>query len=37
MVLAAQAKAAARGAANVECVQAGFLGYEHTGEPADFV
>ncbi|TML27735.1 MAG: class I SAM-dependent methyltransferase, partial [Actinobacteria bacterium] len=23
--------------ANVECVNAGFLTYEHTGEPADFV
>ena len=37
MVAAAQAKAARRGATNVECVQAGFLSYEHTGEPADFV
>ena len=25
------------GAANVECVQAGFLTYEHTGAPADLV
>jgi len=37
MVAAARAKVAARGATKVECVQAGFLGYEHTGEPADFV
>jgi SAM-dependent methyltransferase len=37
MVAAARAKAAARSATSVECVQAGFLGYEHTGEPADFV
>jgi SAM-dependent methyltransferase len=34
MVAAAQAKV---GVTSVECVQAGFLGYEHTGEPADFV
>ena len=37
MVAAAQAKAAERRVTNVECVQAGFLTYEHTGEPADFV
>ena len=37
MVAAARAKVTARGATNVECVQAGFLSYEHTGEPADFV
>jgi SAM-dependent methyltransferase len=37
MVAAARAKVATRGVVNVECVQAGFLGYEHTGEPADFV
>jgi ubiquinone/menaquinone biosynthesis C-methylase UbiE len=30
-------RAARAGAANVECVQAGFLGYEHTGPPADAV
>jgi SAM-dependent methyltransferase len=27
----------AQGAANVECVEAGFLGYEHAGRPADVV
>jgi SAM-dependent methyltransferase len=37
MVAAAQEKAKARGVTNVEFVQAGFLGYEHTGEPVDFV
>jgi SAM-dependent methyltransferase len=37
MVAAIRAKAAAAGAANVEPVQAGFLSYEHTGPPADFV
>jgi SAM-dependent methyltransferase len=37
MVAAAQANAAERRVTNVECVQAGFLTYEHTGEPADFV
>ncbi len=26
-----------RGLRNVECVEAGFLTYQHTGEPADFV
>src|SRR5215470_8595020 len=30
-------RAAAAGLANVECVQAGFLSYEHAGPPADFV
>jgi ubiquinone/menaquinone biosynthesis C-methylase UbiE len=30
-------RAARAGLANVECVQAGFLGYEHTGPPADAV
>jgi ubiquinone/menaquinone biosynthesis C-methylase UbiE len=30
-------RAAAAGLANVECVQAGFLSYEHTGAPADAV
>ena len=37
MVEAARAKAAAHRAAGVECVQAGFLSYEHHGEPADAV
>jgi SAM-dependent methyltransferase len=32
-----RAKLGERGAANVECVQAGFLTYEHAGEPADLV
>ena len=30
-------RAAGAGLANVECVQAGFLSYEHTGAPADAV
>jgi ubiquinone/menaquinone biosynthesis C-methylase UbiE len=30
-------RAARAGLANVECVQAGFLSYEHTGPPADAV
>lgn len=30
-------RANAAGRANLECVQAGILGYEHTGEPADGV
>jgi SAM-dependent methyltransferase len=37
MIAAAKAKAAERRATNVECVQAGFLTYEHAGEPADVV
>ena len=37
MVAAAKAKVAERRVTNVECVQAGFLTYEHTGGPADFV
>ena len=37
MVEAARAKAAARGAGNVECVQAGFMSYEHAGEPVDAI
>ena len=37
MVAAAQAKARADGVTNLECVRAGFLSYEHTGAPADFV
>jgi ubiquinone/menaquinone biosynthesis C-methylase UbiE len=32
-----RARAAEEGASNVECVRAGFLGYEHTGPPADAV
>jgi SAM-dependent methyltransferase len=32
-----RARAAEEGAANLECVRAGFLGYEHTGPPADAV
>jgi SAM-dependent methyltransferase len=30
-------KAERLGIGNIECVQAGFLGYQHRGEPADFV
>jgi cyclopropane fatty-acyl-phospholipid synthase-like methyltransferase len=37
MVAATQAKVAARGLTNVECVAAGLLRYEHDGEPADAV
>jgi len=37
MVEAARAKAAAAGAANVECVQAGFLGYDHEGDAPDYI
>lgn len=37
MVAAMRAKVAERGITNVECVQAGFLSYEHTGAPADFI
>ena len=37
MVEAIQAKIAERRATNVECVQAGFLSYEHDGEPVDFI
>jgi ubiquinone/menaquinone biosynthesis C-methylase UbiE len=37
MVAATQAKVARGGVTNVDCVQAGFLSYEHDGEPADFV
>lgn len=32
-----QSRAAERGLANLECVRAGFLSYEHTGEPANGV
>lgn len=37
MVAAMQKKVAASGITNVECVQAGFLSYQHTGAPADFI
>jgi ubiquinone/menaquinone biosynthesis C-methylase UbiE len=37
MVDATRRKAAELGIENVECVRAGFLSYEHTGAPADFV
>lgn len=36
MVAAMQTKAAEQGVTNVEFVQAGFLSYEHTGQPVDF-
>jgi ubiquinone/menaquinone biosynthesis C-methylase UbiE len=37
MVDAIRAKVAERGVRNVECVQAGFLSYEHGGAPPDFI
>jgi SAM-dependent methyltransferase len=37
MLAALRERAARAGLANVECVQAGFLSYEHTGPPADAV
>jgi SAM-dependent methyltransferase len=37
MVAAIQRKVALQGLTKVECVQAGFLSYEHVGPPADFV
>jgi SAM-dependent methyltransferase len=37
MVDAIRSKAAAAGAANVECVQAGFVSYEHEGDAPDFI
>jgi ubiquinone/menaquinone biosynthesis C-methylase UbiE len=37
MIAVAERKAAELGVSNVECVQAGFLSYEHLGEPADVV
>lgn len=37
MVRALEARITERGIANVECVRAGFLTYEHHGGPADFV
>jgi SAM-dependent methyltransferase len=37
MIAAITDKVVEHGATNVECVQAGFLGYEHRGADADFV
>ena len=37
MLASIASTAAERRLANVECVRAGFLSYEHIGEPADFV
>ena len=37
MLARLRAEVGARGATNVECVEAGFVTYEHHGEPADFV
>ena len=37
MVEAMRAKVAQRGLTNVDCVHAGFLSYEHRGEPVDIV
>jgi ubiquinone/menaquinone biosynthesis C-methylase UbiE len=37
MLAAIKEKAVRLGVANLDCVQAGFLSYEHTGSPADFV
>src|SRR5262249_45550193 len=37
MVAALRERVAEHGLANLECVEAGFLTYEHTGEPADVV
>jgi len=37
MLTALRASSAAAGLANLDCVQAGFLSYEHTGPPADGV
>lgn len=37
MVAATKAKVAELGLTNVECVQAGFLNYEHSGGPVDFI
>jgi ubiquinone/menaquinone biosynthesis C-methylase UbiE len=37
MLAVIEAKAARLGVGNLECVRAGFLSYEHTGSPADFV
>jgi SAM-dependent methyltransferase len=37
MVATMRARATASGITNFECIHAGFLSYEHTGPPADFV
>jgi SAM-dependent methyltransferase len=37
MVAVLRARAERLGLANVDCVQRGFLNYEHSGDPADFV
>jgi ubiquinone/menaquinone biosynthesis C-methylase UbiE len=37
MIAVLEQNAAVRGVTNVECVQAGFLSYEHRGEALDFV
>jgi len=37
MVAAMRVKVAAEGVRNVECVQGGFLTYEHVGRPADII
>ena len=37
MLAVARGRAAEAGLANIECVQAGFLSYQHTGPPADAV
>jgi ubiquinone/menaquinone biosynthesis C-methylase UbiE len=37
MLAALEAKVSDSGISNIECVQAGFLTYEHTGDLADFV
>ena len=37
MVAAMRVKAVEQGATNVECVEAGFITYEHTGDSADIV
>ena len=37
MVAAMRAKVEELGVTNIECVRAGYLGYDHTGPPADFV
>ena len=37
MVAATRGKVTALGITNIECVCAGFLSYEHSGEPVDFI
>lgn len=37
MLTVLRARAAEAGLGNIECVQAGFLSYQHTGQPADAV